>query len=43
MAAGRFVAMTRARDRLILTGVGDPSPVLEAVLDQVELVVSAPS
>lgn len=29
-----FVAMTRARDRLVLTCTGDPSPVLEPVLDR---------
>jgi superfamily I DNA/RNA helicase len=30
-----FVAMTRARDRLVLSSGGDPSPVLEPVLDRV--------
>ncbi|MGB6059189.1 MAG: 3'-5' exonuclease [Microthrixaceae bacterium] len=31
-----FVAMTRARDRLILTCTGDPSPVLEPVISDLD-------
>lgn len=38
MMASLFVAMTRARDRLILTCVRTPSPALEGAIDQLELV-----
>ena len=31
-----FVAMTRARDRLVLSCTGDPSPVLEPIISLVE-------
>lgn len=41
MDALLFVAMTRARDRLVLTCVRDPHPVLGAALDRLELVEAA--